>query len=121
MIIAYLKQQCGWSRGVREVLAKYGVDYEERQIHDPVNFQEMVEKTGQTNQPCVQLNDDLMLVDISGEELASFFDSNNFEQHAEGNPNVPLDRSCSDEEHAQMRQDSVVSQPAIRDTNFRGF
>ena len=53
-VIAYLKQQCGWSRGVREVLAKYGIDYEERQIHIPENFQEMVQKTGQTLQPCVQ-------------------------------------------------------------------
>ena len=52
-VIAYLKQQCGWSRGVREVLAKYGIEYEERQIHEPKNFQEMVDKTGQTNQPCV--------------------------------------------------------------------
>ena len=75
--IAYLKQQCGWSRGVREVLAKYGVDYEERQIHIQENFIEMVEKTGQTNQPCVQLNDNLMLVDISGEELADYFDEQN--------------------------------------------
>ena len=37
-VIAYLKQQCGWSRGVREVLAKYGVDYEERQIHIQENL-----------------------------------------------------------------------------------
>ena len=37
--IAYLKQQCGWSRGVREVLSKYGIDYEERLINEPENFQ----------------------------------------------------------------------------------
>ena len=103
-VIAYLKQQCGWSRGVREVLAKYGIDYEERQIHIQENFIEMVEKTGQTNQPCVQLNDNLMLVDISGEELADYFDEQNVEQLAEGNPNIPLDRSCTDEEHAEMRK-----------------
>ena len=96
-VIAYLKQQGGWSRGVREVLAKYGVDYEERQIHIQENFIEMVDKTGQTNQPCVQLNDNLMLVDISGEELAAYFDEHNVEQLAEGNPNIPLDRSCTDE------------------------
>ena len=39
--IAYLKQQCGWSRGVREVLAKCGIDFEERQIHIAENFEEM--------------------------------------------------------------------------------
>ena len=67
MVIAYLKQQCGWSRGIREVLGKYEIEYDERQIHDPVNFQEMVDKTNQTNQPCVQLNEESILVDISGE------------------------------------------------------
>ena len=103
-VIVYLKQQCGWSRGIREVLAKYGVDYEERQIHIQENFIEMVDKTGQTNQPCVQLNDNLMLVDISGEELASYFDENDVEQLTEGDPNIPLDRSCTDEEHAEMRK-----------------
>ena len=103
-VIAYLKQQCGWSRGIREVLAKYGVDYEERQIHIQENFIEMVDKTGQTNQPCVQWNDNLMLVDISGEELASYFDENDVEQLTEGDPNIPLDRSCTDEEHAEMRK-----------------
>ena len=68
--IAYLKAQCGWSRGVREVLAKYNIEYEERQIHDPVNFQEMVEKTGQTNQPCVQLNEEFISF---GDILVIFF------------------------------------------------
>ena len=40
--IAYLKQKCSFSRGVREVLAKYGIEYEERQIHIPEYFKEMV-------------------------------------------------------------------------------
>ena len=61
-----------------------------------------------------------MLVDISGEELASYFDAHGFEQYTEGDPNVPLDRSCTDEEHEQMRQNSVGSRP-ILDTSFRGF
>ena len=70
-VIAYLKQQCGWSRGVREVLAKYGIEYEERQIHIAENFQEMVEKTGQAQQ-CVQLANNLILSDISGDELQNY-------------------------------------------------
>ena len=105
--IAYLKQQCGWSRGVREVLAKYGKEYEERQIHDPVNFQEMVEKTGQTNQPCVQLADNLILVDVSGEELQEYLIENGHDQ-ADTDGAIPLDRSCSDEEHARMRINAPV-------------
>ena len=102
-VIAYLKQQCGWSRGIREVLAKYGIDYEERLINEPENFAEMVEKTGQTNQPCVQLSDNLILADISGEELADYFDENDYEQYLEGDSSVPLDRSCTDAEHAEMQ------------------
>ena len=34
-----------------------------KHIHIPENFQEMVEKTGQTNQPCVQLSENLILID----------------------------------------------------------
>ena len=101
MVIAYLKQQCGWSRGVREVLGKYGIEYEERQIHDPVNFHEMVEKTGQTNQPCVQLDGNLMLTDISGAELEQYLNQAGY-KYKEDTSNVPLDRSCTEEEHAQM-------------------
>ena len=101
MVIAYLKQQCGWSKGVREVLGKYGIEYEERQIHDPVNFHEMVEKTGQTNQPCVQLDDNLMLSDISGAELEQYLNQSGYE-YKTNTSNVPLDRSCTEEEHAQM-------------------
>ena len=102
--IAYLKQQCGWSRGVREVLAKYGIEYEELQIHIPENFQEMVDKTGQTQQPCVQLSDNLILVDVSGEELQEYLMEHGHDSVDEGDSSVPLDRSCTDAEHAEMQQ-----------------
>mgnify|MGYP001162397192 CR=1 FL=1 len=102
-VIAYLKQQCGWSRGVREVLAKYGIEYEERQIHEPKNFQEMVDKTGQTNQPCVQLEDNLILADISGEELQDYLMENGHD-NVDTDENVPLDRSCTDAEHQQQQR-----------------
>ena len=101
--IAYLKQQCGWSRGVREILAKYGIEYEERQIHIPENFQEMVEKTGQSQQPCVQLSDNLILVDVSGKELQDYLLESG-EEYIVDDGSVPLDRSCTDAEHAEMRQ-----------------
>ena len=130
-VIAYLKQQCGWSRGVREVLAKYGIEYEERQIHIPENFQEMVDKTGQTQQPCVQF-DNVILADVDGEELQDYLDEHEFKQVAEGDPNVPLDRSCTDAEHAEMRQmptgsvnvdlvhrviDTEVEKPALEESS----
>ena len=124
-VIAYLKQQCGWSRGVREVLAKYGVEYEERQIHIPENFQEMVEKTGQSNQPCVQLAENLILADISGEELQEYLMEHGHD-HVDTDDSVPLDQSCTDAEHDTMRSQSQIttggSQPhiPIKDTGFYG-
>ena len=125
-VIAYLKQQCGWSRGVREVLAKYGIEYEERQIHIPENFQEMVDKTGQAQQPCVQLSDNLILADISGGELQEYLDKNGHDAVDEGDSDVPLDRSCTDAEHEAMKikdqPNNGGSQPhiPIRDTGFYG-
>ena len=123
--IAYLKQQCGWSRGVREVLAKYGIEYEERQIHIPENFQEMVDKTGQALQPCVQF-DNVILADIDGEELQDYLDDNGFGQIREGDSSVPLDASCTPEEELLKqrgdRQSNGGSNPhiPIRDTGFYG-
>ena len=121
--IAYLKEQCGWSRGMREVLAKYGIEYEERRIHIPENFQEMVQKTGQTMQPCVQLSENLILADISGEELQDYLDEHGHE-HMDTDDDVPLDRSCTDAEHESMRKQATNggSQPhiPIKDTGFYG-
>ena len=96
--IAYLKEQCGWSRGVREVLGKYGVEYEEKQIHISENFQEMVDKTGQENQPCVQLADNFILADVSGKELEQYLIENGHD-YVSGDENAPLDSACTDEEH----------------------
>ena len=45
--VAYLKTTCGWSAGVREVLSRYNIDYEEKIINDPDIYAEMVTKTGQ--------------------------------------------------------------------------
>ena len=105
-VVAYLKQQCGWSRGVREVLAKCGIEYEEKQIHIPDNFIEMVEKTGQHMQPCVQFGD-TMLVDVSGEEVLEYIISN--EHSIVDNDivtDVPLDAPCTEEEElAKVRGD----------------
>lgn len=100
MVTAYLKAQCGWSRGVREVLAKCGIEYEEKQINIPENYIEMVEKTGQHLQPCVQFGD-TMLVDVSGDEVLDYLLSVGYENMIE--TNVPLDSPCTDEEHEQQR------------------
>ena len=68
-IIAYLKPHCGWSQGVRAVLGKYRLPFEDRDIwNDPRQRLEMIQKSGQELSPCVEVNGK-MLADISGEEL----------------------------------------------------
>ena len=55
-VIAYLKPTCGWSQGVRAVLRKYDLPFEDRDIiNDPA--QRLVEPTDRAveapiNQPC---------------------------------------------------------------------
>ena len=67
-ITAYLKPVCGWSGGIREVLDRYGLSYEEKLISDPAIYAEMVTKSGQALSPCVEIDGE-MLADIGGEEL----------------------------------------------------
>ena len=71
-ITAYLKPVCGWSAGVREVFAKYGLQYEDKDIiNDPGNYAEMVQKSGQPLSPCVVVGSE-MLADVSGEEVEAW-------------------------------------------------
>src|SRR5678809_1683729 len=79
-IVAYLKPSCGWSQGVRAILRKYDLPYEDRDIiNDPAQRQEMIEKSGQMLSPCVEING-RMLPDISGDEVEAFLLANNLVQ-----------------------------------------
>ena len=109
-ITAYLKPDCGWSRGVRAVLDKYGLEYEDKDvINHHANYEEMVRKTGQYLQPCVEI-DAHMLVDVSGEELEAYLDEQGYTPVGP-DPRVPTDRSCSSEEHRAMTQ--AQAQPVV--------
>ena len=70
-VVAYLKPTCGWSAGVREVLSRYDIDYEEKLISDPDIYAEMVMKTGQPMSPCVEIDGE-MLADVGGEEVEDY-------------------------------------------------
>lgn len=71
-IVAYLKPVCGWSNGVRAVLNKYGLSYEDKDIiNNPTNYQEMVMKSGQPLSPCVVVDGE-MLADVGGEEVEAY-------------------------------------------------
>jgi monothiol glutaredoxin len=102
-ITAYLKPTCGWSNGVRAILAKYQLPYEDKDIiNNPEIYAEMVQKSGQTLSPCVEI-DGVMLADVSGEEVENYVLGNELVRPNEMRTDVPLNASCTDEEHARMR------------------
>lgn len=101
-ITAYLKTQCGWSRGVRAVLAKYEIPYTEKDIIQNPQFRfEMEQLSGQPLSPCVIVNG-TMLADISGEELEQYMLSNGLVGGSTKATDVPLNSACTDAEHAAM-------------------
>ena len=96
-IIAYLKPSCGWSQGVRAVLKKHDLPYEDRDIiNDSAQRQEMIEKSGQMLSPCVEING-RMLPDISGEEVEAFLLAQNLVQPNDRKPDAPINQPCAHE------------------------
>src|ERR1039458_4234439 len=93
-IIAYLKPSCGWSNGVRAVLKKYDLPFEDRDIiNDQAQRREMVEKSGQVLSPCVEINGQ-MLADISGEEVEAWILANKVVQPNDLVTEVPINQAC---------------------------
>jgi monothiol glutaredoxin len=96
-IIAYLKPSCGWSQGVRAVLRKYELPFEDRDIiNDPAQRQEMIQKSGQMLSPCVEVNGK-MLPDISGEEVEAYLLSNQLVATNARVPDAPINQPCAHE------------------------
>jgi len=96
-IIAYLKPSCGWSNGVRAVLKKYDLPYEDRDIiNDPAQRQEMIEKSGQMLSPCVEIGG-RMLADISGEEVEAYLLANKLVAPNERAPGAPINQPVADD------------------------
>ena len=96
-IIAYLKPSCGWSQGVRAVLRKYDLPFEDRDIiNDPMQRQEMIEKSGQMLSPCVVVNDH-MLADVSGDEVEAYLVSNKLVELSNRPADAPTNQPCAHE------------------------
>ena len=96
-IIAYLKPSCGWSQGVRAIMRKYDLPLEDRDIiNDPLQRQEMIEKSGQMLSPCVEINGK-MLPDISGEEVEAYMLANSLVSRNEKQPDAPTNQPCAHE------------------------
>ena len=96
-IIAYLKPTCGWSQGVRAIMRKYDLSFEDRDIiNDPLQRQEMIERSGQMLSPCVEVNGE-MLADISGEEVETYLLSKGLIQPVDRPPDAPTNQPCAHE------------------------
>jgi monothiol glutaredoxin len=95
-INAYMKPVCGWSNGVRAIFQKYGLEYDDVDIiNNADNYREMVQKTRQPYQPSVQI-DDVMLADVSGDEVEHYLVSEGIVQSNNAETDVPTDQACED-------------------------
>jgi glutaredoxin len=95
-VIAYLKPACGWSQGVRAVLNKYDLPFEDRDIiNDPAQRQEMVQRSGQPLSPCVDINGHV-LADVSGSEVETYLLAEGLVQPTDRPLAVPIDQPCAD-------------------------
>ncbi len=98
-ITAYLKTHCGWSAGVRAVLAKYNLPFTEKDIiQNPAFRWEMETKSGQPLSPCVEINGE-MVADVSGEEVEQYLISKKLVQGSDAQPAVPINAPCPTEQH----------------------
>ena len=96
-IITYMKPSCGWSNGVRSIMRKYDLPFEDRDIiNNPEQRQEMIQKTNQTLQPCVEI-DGKMLIDVSGEEVEAYLLSNSFVGTTKKEADEPTNQACENE------------------------
>ncbi len=93
--------------GVRAIMNKYDLAYEDRDIiNDRNQYAEMVEKSGQSLSPCVEINGHL-LADVSGEEVENWMLSQGLIQANQRAADVPTNAPCTDEEHEAMRSKTI--------------
>jgi glutaredoxin len=98
-IVAYLKTSCGWSNGVRAVLKKYDLPYQDKDIiQNPAFRWEMETRSGQPLSPCVEINDK-MLADISGDEVEQYLIENKLVEQSSADAGVPTNAPCAHEQH----------------------
>ena len=111
-ITAYLKTYCGWSEGVRAIMRKYDLPFEEKDIiKNPALRWEMEQKTGQPMSPCVIVNG-VILADVSGDEVEQYMLGKELVDPVDREADAPTDSSCSPELHAaQAAAESMVAAP----------
>ena len=93
-IVCYLKTFCGWSEGVRAMMRKYDLSFEEKDIiKNPAFRWEMEQKSGQPLSPCVSVNGH-MLADVSGDEVETYLVESSLVTLREDEADAPTDSSC---------------------------
>ena len=107
-IKAYMKPHCGWSNGVRAIMRKYDLAFEDCDIfNNPEVYAEMVRKSGQPLSPCIEI-DGVMLADVSGEEVENYLLANNLVHPNSVSPEVPIDSGCTPEtEQARLSGEPI--------------
>ena len=106
-IKAYLKPQCGWSRGVRAIMRKYRLEYEDLDVLDNrANHEEMMRKSGQPLSPCVEI-DGVVLADVSGEEVENYLLANNLVEPNDALAGEPTNVGCADAGSARMATKTI--------------
>lgn len=106
-ITAYVKTFCGWSEGVRAIMRKYDLEFEEKDIiKNPAFRWEMEQKSGQPLSPCVVVNGK-MLADVSGEEVEAYLIENGLLEASDAPADAPTDSACTDAEHEAMARGEV--------------
>jgi len=98
-LTAYLKTSCGWSQGVRAIMRKYDLPYEDRDIiNNPFNLTEIIERSGQSLSPCVEINGH-MLADVSGDEVEAYLLKAGLVQATTAAADAPTNRACDAHHH----------------------
>lgn len=111
-ITCYLKTYCGWSEGIRAMMRKYGLEFEEKDIiKNPALRWEMEQKSGQPLSPCVEING-TMLPDVSGDEVEAWMVKNGVVEVLDEDADAPTGSSCSPEQHEKQAQAEAVEQGA---------
>ena len=101
-IVAYLKTFCGWSEGVRAIMRKHGLEFEEKDIiKNPAFRWEMEQKSAQPLSPCVEINGH-MLADVSGEEVEAWMLKEGLVQDSRKEADAPTNSACTDAQHEAM-------------------
>ena len=93
-IVCYLKTYCGWSEGVRAIMRKHDLQFEEKDIiKNPAFRWEMEQKSGQPMSPCVLVNGQ-MLADVSGDEVEQYLVEQELVAKLEEPSDTPTDSGC---------------------------